>query len=87
MRHAHCLVVQDKESGDPNRVGGPTNHLLEGGGLSTVIGKGRDGDGAYMLNRLHTRRSARRGGGSACMQVHAPRAPAWACGSACSLCA
>uniref|UniRef100_A0A7S0RRQ4 General transcription factor TFIIB n=1 Tax=Chlamydomonas leiostraca TaxID=1034604 RepID=A0A7S0RRQ4_9CHLO len=46
---------KDKESADPNRVGGPTNQLLEGGGLSTVIGKGRDGDANYMLNRLHTR--------------------------------
>lgn len=50
--------MQDKESADPNRVGGPTNHLLEGGGLSTVIGKGRDGDSSYMLNKLHTRRYA-----------------------------
>ncbi|KAF5841643.1 cyclin-like protein [Dunaliella salina] len=46
---------KDKEGADPNRVGGQTNPLLEGGGLSTIIGKGRDGDNSYMLNRLHTR--------------------------------
>jgi hypothetical protein len=48
--------MQDKEGTDPNRVGGPTNPLLEGGGLSTIIGKGRDGDNSFALNRLHTRR-------------------------------
>ena len=34
----------DKETGaDPNRVGGPVNALLTGGGLGTVIGKADDG--------------------------------------------
>ena len=41
---------------DPNRVGGPSNPLLEGGGLSTVIGKTLgDGGSSFGLNRLHTR--------------------------------
>lgn len=56
MPSCPCFTLQDKEGTDPNRVGGPTNPLLEGGGLSTIIGKGRDGDNSYMLNRLHTRR-------------------------------
>lgn len=63
-------VAQDKESTDPNRVGGPTNPLLEGGGLSTIIGKSRDGDNSYMLNRIHTRRWV------ACKGALARQAPA-----------
>eukprot|EP00798_Chlamydomonas_sp_ICE-L_P013443 gene13443-19301_t len=46
----------DKNGADPNRVGGPTNALLEGGGLSTVIGKTLgDGGVSYNLSRLHAR--------------------------------
>lgn len=33
------LLAQDKDTTDPNRVGGPTNHLLEG--LTTTIGRER----------------------------------------------
>mmetsp|Transcript_1756 Transcript_1756/g.2692 ORF Transcript_1756/g.2692 Transcript_1756/m.2692 type:complete len:328 (+) Transcript_1756:196-1179(+) len=46
---------KDKEGQDPNRVGGPNNPLLEGGGLTTMIGKGKDGDGSFALNKLHSR--------------------------------
>ncbi|GAX80482.1 hypothetical protein CEUSTIGMA_g7920.t1 [Chlamydomonas eustigma] len=48
---------KDKDTADPSRVGGPSNPLLEGGGLSTVIGKAQnDPLGlSYSLNRLHTR--------------------------------
>ncbi|KAL6753961.1 hypothetical protein V8C86DRAFT_2714153 [Haematococcus lacustris] len=46
---------KDKEGQDPNRVGGPGNPLLDGGGLTTMIGKSRDGDGTHALNRLHMR--------------------------------
>lgn len=47
---------KDKESVDPNRVGGPSNPLLDGGGLSTVIGKIQgDGGMSFGLNRMHTR--------------------------------
>jgi len=46
----------DKTGADPNRVGGPTNKLLEGGGLSTVIGKTQgDGGASYALGRLNAR--------------------------------
>lgn len=44
---------QDKPGADPNRVGGPSNPLLEDAALSTqiVAGKG-DGGAAFSLNRL-----------------------------------
>lgn len=50
---------KDKESEDPNRVGGPGDPLLDGN-LSTIIGKGTKGDGgmAYQLNMMHNRASA-----------------------------
>ncbi|GIL65459.1 hypothetical protein Vafri_19245 [Volvox africanus] len=45
---------KDKDTTDPNRVGGPTNHLLEG--LTTTIGRERnDGGLSYTLNRIHSR--------------------------------
>ncbi|PNW83189.1 hypothetical protein CHLRE_06g310450v5 [Chlamydomonas reinhardtii] len=45
---------KDKDTTDPNRVGGPTNHLLEG--LTTTIGRERnDGGLSYALNRIHAR--------------------------------
>lgn len=48
---------KDKETVDPNRVGGPSDPLLNGGNLSTVIGKtmGDPGGMSHALNRLHTR--------------------------------
>ncbi len=52
------LAPQDKTGADPNRVGGPTNHLLSDGGLSTVIaGASNKTNGALTnsLQRLHTR--------------------------------
>ncbi len=52
---ARLCALQDKESTDPNRVGGPNNPLLEGGGLTTVIARGQ-GDGSSNLNRLHMRK-------------------------------
>lgn len=50
---------KDKESEDPNRVGGPSNPLLDSAALSTMIGRGTRGDGglAYQLNRMHNRAS------------------------------
>ncbi len=51
------MRTQDKESADPNRVGGPNNPLLEGGGLSTMIAKG---EGSARLARLHNREWVRR---------------------------
>jgi len=51
---------RDKESDDPNRVGGPTNALLGDAGLTTVIARTRgDGGASFALHRLH----ARAGGG------------------------
>lgn len=51
-------LVQDKESADPTRVGGPTNHLLSDG-LTTSIGKGDKGASsaglANTLKRTHAR--------------------------------
>ncbi|KXZ54509.1 hypothetical protein GPECTOR_4g574 [Gonium pectorale] len=48
------LVCRDKDTSDPNRVGGPTSHLLEG--LTTTIGRERnDGGLSYTLNRIHAR--------------------------------
>lgn len=45
---------KDKDTTDPNRVGGPTNHLLEG--LTTTIGRERnDGGLSHALNRIHAR--------------------------------
>lgn len=62
---AHCIDERsewrtfsdrDNAGADPNRVGGPNNPLLGGGGLSTVIGKMQgDGGASFSLNRLHTR--------------------------------
>lgn len=50
------LICRDKAGADPNRVGGPTNKLFEGGGLSTVIGKTQgDGGASYALGRLNAR--------------------------------
>lgn len=47
---------KDKDTVDPNRVGGPSNPLLNDGGLSTVIGKVQgDKTGAYNLAKLHVR--------------------------------
>ena len=44
---------------DPSRVGGPTNHLLSDGGLSTTIGQATKGTGnatlTKALQRAHTR--------------------------------
>ena len=54
---------QDKTGADPNRVGGPTNHLLSDGGLSTVIAGATNKTNSALTNslqRLHTRS----GGGS-----------------------
>eukprot|EP00210_Caulerpa_lentillifera_P001663 g1598.t1 len=46
----------DKNGADPNRVGAPVNHLLSGGGLSTVIGKAEgDSSQVYSLGRLNAR--------------------------------
>ncbi|KAG2481956.1 hypothetical protein HYH03_019089 [Edaphochlamys debaryana] len=45
---------KDKDTTDPNRVGGPTNNLVEG--LTTTIGRERnDGGLSYTLNRIHAR--------------------------------
>lgn len=55
LTDSFSCFVQDKEGQDPNRVGGPNNPLLEGGGLTTMIGKGKD-DGSFALNKLHSRR-------------------------------
>eukprot|EP01025_Chloroclados_australasicus_P030577 TRINITY_DN30718_c0_g1_i3.p3 TRINITY_DN30718_c0_g1~~TRINITY_DN30718_c0_g1_i3.p3 ORF type:complete len:155 (-),score=9.98 TRINITY_DN30718_c0_g1_i3:39-455(-) len=49
---------KDKDSVDPNRVGGPENPLFEGSGLSTIIGKNQKGDDGNMmstLSRMHNR--------------------------------
>lgn len=48
---------KDKEGADPNRVGGPSNPLLGGSALTTMIGKlpGGDAAGTYALQRLHAR--------------------------------
>lgn len=47
---------KDKDTVDPNRVGGPSNPLLGDGGLSTVIGKAPgDWAGSHNLSRLHAR--------------------------------
>jgi len=53
--------VQDKESVDPTRVGGPTNHLLSDGGLSLVIGDATKGTGNAALTQA-IRRAQDRGG-------------------------
>lgn len=48
---------KDKESADPNRVGGPSNPLLNDGGLGTMIAAGKnDGGMAHNLNRLLAQR-------------------------------
>lgn len=40
-----CPLLQDGGAGvDPNRVGGPVNHLLSDGGMSTMIGGGKGVD-------------------------------------------
>ena len=48
---------KEKESADPTRVGGPTNHLLSDGGLSTMIAADKGGDRGLVhnLNRLQDR--------------------------------
>ena len=48
---------KDKETTDPNRVGGPTNPLLSDGGLSTLIAADKGGDRGLVhnLNRLQDR--------------------------------
>ena len=43
---------QDKETVDPTRVGGPTNHLLTDGGLSLVIGDATKGTGNAALTQV-----------------------------------
>lgn len=43
--------MQDGDTADPSRVGGPTNHLLSNGGLSTVIGAPTKGVGNATLTR------------------------------------
>ena len=53
--------AQDKESVDPTRVGGPTNHLLSDGGLSLVIGDATKGTGNAALTQA-IRRAQDRGG-------------------------
>ena len=47
----------DKAGADPNRTAGPTNKMLQGGGLSTSIGKNPDGTYNQTLTRLHNRGS------------------------------
>mmetsp|Transcript_21051 Transcript_21051/g.63346 ORF Transcript_21051/g.63346 Transcript_21051/m.63346 type:complete len:338 (-) Transcript_21051:1859-2872(-) len=68
VAEAHAIDVRsewrtfsdsDKSTVDPNRVGGPVNHLL-GETLSTVIGATATGDNAASSN---LRRMAARGGG------------------------
>ena len=53
--------LQEKDAMDPSRVGGPTNHLLSDGGLSTTIGLATKGTGnatlTKALQRAHTRGS------------------------------
>lgn len=53
--------MQDGDTADPSRVGGPTNHLLSDGGLSTVIGAPTKGASNVTLiknlQRAHTQGS------------------------------
>ena len=55
--------VQDKQGADPNRVGGPTNHLLSDGGLSTVIAGASNKTNAALTSSLQ-RLQSRSGGGA-----------------------
>lgn len=53
-------ILQDKANrSDPNRVGGPTNNLLSGGGLGTGIAKS-DGSFACVVGSATPARQARR---------------------------
>ncbi|KAK9837177.1 hypothetical protein WJX81_008700 [Elliptochloris bilobata] len=52
---------KDKETVDPTRVGGPSNHLLTDGGLSLVIGDATKGTGNAALTQA-IRRAQERGG-------------------------
>lgn len=56
-------MSQDKDTTDPNRVGGPTNHLLEG--LTTTIGRERVRycDGASRCRGAEVRGRLGAGGG------------------------
>ena len=49
---AALCELQDKESVDPTRVGGPSNHLLTDGGLSLVIGDATKGTGNATLTQV-----------------------------------
>ncbi len=51
------MPFQDPDAVDPNRVGGPVDYLLKGGGLSTVIGDSKSGSQSDFasLKRLQTR--------------------------------
>ena len=50
-RPAPCLSLpQDKETNDPNRVGGPVNQLLSDGGMSTMIAGARGVDRGLVSN-------------------------------------
>ena len=58
LTRVHVCPPQDKTGADPNRVGGPTNHLLSDGGLSTVIAGATNKTNSALTNslqRLHTR--------------------------------
>lgn len=57
------LLAQDKQGADPNRVGGPTNHLLADGGLSTVIAGASNKMNTALTSSLQ-RLQSRSGGGS-----------------------
>lgn len=47
---------KDKETADPNRVGGPTNPLLGEAAMTTSIGRVQgDGGASFALNRLNAR--------------------------------
>jgi hypothetical protein len=51
---------QDKESADPNRVGGPVNHLLGDGGMGTTIARmPNDGGLSFQLARTQARTNTR----------------------------
>jgi hypothetical protein len=51
---------QDKESADPNRVGGPVNHLLGDGGMGTTIARvANDGGLSFNLARTQARTNTR----------------------------
>ena len=56
-------LAQDKQGADPNRVGGPTNHLLSDGGLSTVIAGASNKTNNALTSSLQ-RLQSRSGGGA-----------------------